>query len=715
MKPAGGAANVHGMDLGLLPRRRVRHVRQSEMTECGLASLAMIANAHGHDLDIGALRRRFGVSSRGMGLRALMQTADALGFTSRPLKVGLGALGSVKTPAVLHWDMNHFVVLERVRGDRAFILDPAQDGRWHDRESLSRHFTGVAVELQPSSEFKPERERARLRLNQLWSGSSGLKRSLGQVALLSLVLQAYVLASPYLLQLAVDQALPAFDADLLTVLAIGFGLFALVNAGATLLRNFVLLASGVALSFGISSNVARRLLRLPVHWFEVRTVGDVLSRFQSVQPIQKLLTESAAASVVDGALALVTLALMAIYSVPLALVAAVSGAAYAVVRALTLPAERRAENERIAAAGREQGAMIESLRGIVTLRLAGRETMRHAVWQNKLSESLGAGYAHERVKAWQSAAYALVTGVEIVALVWLAVRHAIAGGFSVGMILAFMAYRQQFSTTVKALVDRAVDLRMLGLHLERLGDIALTAEDRGFAEPAVLPEPLRGELELRGVSYRYGVHEPLVLKGVDLRVRPGEHVAITGTSGGGKSTLAKILLGLVEPEAGEVLVDGEPLHRRGRRAVREEVAAVLQDDLLFAGTIAENVAGFDQIDPDRLREALEAAAVAEEVARMPMKHQTVVGDMGSSLSGGQRQRVLLARALYRRPRILVVDEGTAHLDTEHERRVNAAIAGMGITRVVIAHRRETIEAADRVVHLVDGRIAEPSDLPLAAE
>ncbi|MDB5423532.1 MAG: putative bacteriocin processing/transport ATP-binding protein, partial [Phenylobacterium sp.] len=395
----------------MLPRRRIRHIRQSEATECGLAALAMIANAWGHDVDLGALRRRFGVSSRGIGLRALIQTADALGYTSRPLKVDLTALASVQLPAVLHWDMNHFVVLEKVEKGRAFILDPAQDGRWHDQASLSRHFTGVALELSPTTDFAPVEDRRRLRLTQLWSGAHGLKRAIAQVAILSLVLQAYALATPYLLQLAVDQALPAFDYDLLAVLALGFGLFAVMNAGASLLRSFVLLASGTALSFGIASNVARRLMRLPLAWFEKRTVGDVLSRFQSVQPVQKLLTESAAASLIDGLLAVLTLALMLAYSPMLTAVAVVSLAIYAALRALTLPAERRAENERIAAAGREQGAMIETLRGIVTLRLAGRETMRHAVWQNKLSESLGASYAHERIRAWQAAASTLLTGV----------------------------------------------------------------------------------------------------------------------------------------------------------------------------------------------------------------------------------------------------------------------------------------------------------------
>jgi ATP-binding cassette subfamily B protein RaxB len=683
---------------------KLRLVRQSEAAECGLAALAMIANAWGHDLDLGAMRRRFGISSRGVSLRTLMQTADELGFTTRPLKVELKNLASVQMPAILHWDMNHFVVVEKVAKGRAFILDPALDGRWHDEASLSRHFTGVALELRPAADFTSQKDSRRLRLTQLWSRSNGLGRTMAQVALLSLVLQAYVLALPYLLQLAVDQALPAFDNNLLVVLAVGFGLFTLINAGASLLRSFVLLSSGTALSFGIASNVARRLMRLPVGWFEKRTVGDVLSRFQSVQPVQKLLTESAAASAIDGVLTLLTLTLMLAYSPILTAIPVVSLLLYGALRAFTLPAERRAENERIAAAGREQGAMIETLRGIVTLRLAGRETMRHAVWQNKLSESLGANYAHERIRAWQAAAATLLGGLETVLVTALAVALAMRGGFSVGMVFAFLSYRLQFATTAKTLIDRAIDLQMLSLHLERLSDIALTPEDQGFAEPQTADAPLLGEIELRGVTYAYGLHDPQVLKGVDLRIAPGEHVAITGASGGGKTTLAKIILGLLEPTSGEVLVDGVPLPRLGRRAFREQVAAVLQDDLLFAGAIAENVAGFDQVDPERLHEALTAAAIADDIAAMPMKHLTLVGDMGSALSGGQRQRILLARALYRRPRLLVVDEGTAHLDLAHERIVNRNIQAMGITRIVIAHRRETIEAADRVITLSDGKV-----------
>lgn len=692
-------------------RRRISPIRQAEAAECGLSCIGMIANYWGHDMDLASLRSRFGTSARGMTLRQIMQTSDALGLAPRPLKQPLEDLGRLALPAIIHWDLNHFVVLEKVEKGRAFIVDPAKGSAWHDQESLSRHYTGVALELRPSPGFQPERAHRRLRMRQLWSGSSGVMRSGAQIILLSLVMQTYALASPYLLQVAVDQVLPTSDGDLMKVLAVGFLLFGAFAAGATLLRSFTLLSTGTALSFGITANVARRLLRLPTAWFERRTVGDVLSRFQSVLPIQQLLVEKAPAAIIDGALAVLTLGLMILYSPLLALIPVAGALAYAALQYGTLGMERQAENDRIVASGKEQGVMIESLRGMTTLRLAGRETMRQAAWQNRLSESLGARYAHERVKAMQSAGATLISTIELVCLTWAAISSVMAGGFSLGMTFAFIAYRLQFSTATHSLVDAARDLGMVKLHLDRLSDIALTEEDIGFSEALAPHDDFGGGIELRDVIHAYGPHDPRVLDGVSLTIGAGEHVAITGSSGGGKSTLVRILLGLVDPDEGQMLVDGVPLSRYGRRAYREHVGAVLQDDVLFAGTIADNVAGFDVVDDALMRESLAAAAVLEDIDRMPMRHLTMVGDMGSTLSGGQRQRILLARALYRRPRLLVMDEGTAHLDVDHERTVGANISAMGITRIVIAHRRETIEAADRVIRLEKGRIvaADPVD------
>jgi ATP-binding cassette subfamily B protein RaxB len=684
-------------------RKRIELIRQTEAAECGLASLAMIANWHGHDVDLNMLRQRFGVSARGMSLRQLMQTADGMHLLSRPLKLELAGLHLLNLPAILHWDLNHFVVLERVERDRALVIDPAGTERWYDHAELGRHFSGVALELRPSHDFQPIDARRKLRFSDLWSDITGFRRALAQTVILSIVMQAYILATPFYLRAAVDEALPALDTNLLVTLAIGFAALAVIGAGAALLRKFVLLSSGAALSYGVTSNLARRLFRLPIAWFEKRKVGDILTKLQSVLPIQRFLIESAPLALIDGLLSILTLGMMLLTAPLLALVTLVGLLIYSVIRLALLREEKLREADYVKALGREQGAIIETLRGIVTLRLAGREAMRHAYWQNRLTDALGARYLHERVKAWHEAARVLIPAVELVIIVYLAISGSMAGALSLGTLFAYLAYRQQFVTAGQSLLDEGIKLRLLDLHLDQLADIAHSDEDGGFSEPLTQPK-FEGRIELRNIHFSYGPHDPLVLAGVDLPIGPGDYIAITGPSGGGKTTLAKIILGLIDPIEGQVLIDGRPLSQYGRRAFRQHVAAVLQDDVLYTGSIADNVASFEEVDHERLTQCLKAAAIFDDIEAMPMRHHTLVGDMGSTLSGGQRQRVLLARALYRQPDLLLLDEGTAHLDLEHEAQVNRAIGDLGITRIIIAHRPETIAAASRVVRLAAGKI-----------
>ncbi|HEX8450342.1 MAG TPA: peptidase domain-containing ABC transporter [Allosphingosinicella sp.] len=698
------------LDLGLIGRRRVRLVRQTEVTECGLAAIAMVAVFHGLETDLATLRRRFKPSLRGTTLKGMIGMADHLGFASRAVKAPLEQIGSLALPAVLHWDMHHYVVLETVSRGKALIHDPAGRSRWLDLSEVSNHFTGVALELRPADDFQPAQAGARLRLSSLWSRMIGLKRALVQTLVLSLVMQAFVLASPYYMQIALDSALPSLDRDLLTVLALGFGLFTLIYVTAELLRAFVLLSAGTSLGFGVAANVARRLFRLPVDWFEKRHVGDVLSRFQSISPIRIFLTEGAVAAVLDGALALFTLALMLFYSVALTAVALGAFILYLIVRAVSFAAQRNAQEEQIMLTGREQTTMIETIRGIVTLRLFNREAARHAYWQTRLADSMNAMVSLGRISAQQKAASTLIFGVETVVSIWLAVSLLIEGGFSVGMVFAYLAYKTQFLQRAAALVDQGVAFRMLGLHLERLSDIALAEQDVSFSGDEPPAAALAGRIELRDVSFRYSPADPFILRGVNLTVEPGEHVAITGPSGGGKSTLVKILLGLAQPAQGEVLVDGLPLARFGYKNYHDQIGAVLQEDHLFAGSLADNIALFDdEMDMERVVSSSKAAALHDDVLAMPMGYATLVGDMGSSLSGGQKQRLLLARALYRRPRLLVMDEATSHLDAARETAVVQAIAELGITRIVIAHRRDTLVAASRVYSTSDGRLVEVTD------
>lgn len=698
-----------GLDLRMWRRRRVRLVRQTEAAECGLAAFAMIANYHGLDIDLGSLRPRLRPSFRGSTLKWLMDVADTMGFATRALRVDLDGLASLHLPAILHWNMNHFVALERISGGKALIHDPEGLSHRISMERLSQHFTGVALELRPTTAFTPSSQRQHLRLGQLWQRMSGLKRALAQTLLLSLLLEAFLLASPYYMQLAIDVALPAADVDLMTTLAIGFALFALINAGTSLLRSFVLLSAGTSMGYGIAVNIARRLFRLPVEWFEKRHVGDILSRFQSILPIRQLITQNAVATLIDGVLAILTLGVMFFYNVQLTILALAAFALIVLVRLISFPLQRAAQEAALVAAGREQSTMIESLRGIVTLRLFNREAPRLSMWQNKLIDSLNANFSLSRVGIWQGSLTTLITTLEGVISVWLAIRAVIAGDFSLGMLFAFASYKTQFLQRTSSLVDQAMAFRMIRLHLERLADIALTEEDRSFVANVHGASELKGRIELRDIHYRYSPHDPPVLNGVSLTVEPGEHVAITGASGGGKSTLAKIILGLIEPDEGEMLVDGLPLASFGHRAYREQVGAVLQSDNLFAGSLRDNVTLFDE-NPDmkRVVAATRAAALYDEIMTMPMGYETLVGDMGSSLSGGQKQRLLMARALYKLPAMLVLDEATSHLDAGREMEVSAAIAAMGVTRIVIAHRRETIAVADRVLQLSKG-VLEPID------
>ncbi|MBO1076404.1 peptidase domain-containing ABC transporter [Roseomonas marmotae] len=690
-------------------------VIQSEAAECGLACLAMLASHHGQRVDLAAMRRRFATSLKGMSLRDLVGVGGRMGLATRALRLEMADLRKLRLPCILHWDQNHFVVLARLTPRGAVIHDPAIGRRRLSLQEISRRFTGVALEAWPAEGFQKGEERARLSLMAMLRRTVGLGRAMAQVLALSLLMELAVIAMPIAFQLVVDEVVVAGDYDLLTLIALGMVVLLLLEVGSRFARSWAAMIFGSSLVLQWKVSLFDQLMRLPLDFFEKRHVGDIVSRFHSLDQVRDVLTTRAVLALLDGVMAIALLAMMALYGGWLALVALAALALYLALRLAVWRPFRLLSEEAIIHEAQENSHFMESARGMASLKALNLEPRRRAVWINHLVERVGAAMRLEKFGIGYTAAAQALFGLDRILIIWLGARAVLAGQMSVGMLIAFLAFQDQFTSRVNGFVDTLLDLRMLSLHGERLADIALaTPEPVGGGEgnPA-LPAPALARppaaqaaaaeaaaMALRGIRFRYADNDPEIIAGLSEDIPAGACIGVAGPSGCGKSTLLRIMAGLIPPTSGQVLVDGVPLSTLGPAAHRQRVGCVLQDDRLFAGSIAENIAGFDP-NPDEhwLQLVADIAAIHADILRMPMGYATRVGDMGSTLSGGQRQRVVLARALYRRPAILLLDEATSHLDEATEARINDAIRQLPMTRVLIAHRPSSLAVAERVIRL----------------
>jgi ATP-binding cassette subfamily B protein RaxB len=586
------------------------------------------------------------------------------------------------------------------------IHDPAFGVRMLPFSEVSKRFTGVVLELAPAANFRPVEAKAPIRLSSLWSQITGLHGALLQVIGLSAVLQIAAFAAPFQIQLVVDEAIFHDDQDLLFVLALAFGALVVVQGSIEALRGWALKVFGHLLSFQIVGNLVRHMMRLPADFFEKRHAGDILSRIGAVQPIQQAITQGLVAAIIDGAMAFVAAGILFFYSALLATIVILAVLLHLALVFALFPGMRRRMEEEILARAKEQSHLMETVRAATTIKLMGREAERESGWRNIYAQVINAGISVGKYHISQTLIQTLITGLVHVIIIYLGARMILNGqGFSVGMLFAFLSFRQTFNDRAVGFINQLVQFRLLGLHLDRLSDIVTAAPETESARTLQLD--VKGGIRVRDLSFRYGAADQLVLQEIDLEVAPGEFIAITGPSGGGKTTLLKLLLGLHRPAAGTIELDGNPADADLWRAWRKHVGVVAQDDRLLSGTIADNIAFFDpELDMARVLAAATAAQVHDEIMRSPMQYLGLVGDMGSTLSGGQRQRVLLARALYTQPRVLLLDEGTANLDETTEEAIADVIEKLPITRIVVAHRPALIRRANRVFRVKDRQISE---------
>lgn len=480
----------------------------------------------------------------------------------------------------------------------------------------------------------------------------------------------------------------------------------IIQTTISLARSWFLMRWSMDIGYQWSGRVFAHLIRLPVSFFEKRHLGDIVSRFGSINAIQGTLTSLFVASALDGLMALLALGMMLIYSPKLSIWVLGGVAVYALLRWVSYQPFREASHERLVLSAKENSNFLETLRAITALKLYAREEERRARWQKLKMDVQNRDVKTQKMSIAFQISNNLIFGVQGLALFYIGAGLVMQNALTIGMLMAFSSYAGTFSGRIFSLIDVYVNLKMLSLHTERLADIVLEE-----TEPVTVFETdlsrLRNDITLKGVKFRYSDSEPWILDGINLVIPAGQSIALVGPSGCGKTTLCKIILGLLKPTEGDVLIDNISIEQIGINAYRQLVGTVMQDDVLLAGSILDNVSFFDaQADTKRVEECAKQAAIHSEISLMPMGYQTLVGDMGSSLSGGQKQRILLARALYKRPMILALDEATSHLDVENERRVNLALKKLNLTRIMVAHRPETINAAERVVSLAEGRLIE---------
>ncbi|MEF7516716.1 peptidase domain-containing ABC transporter [Escherichia coli] len=686
--------------LDLRWQRRVPVIHQTETAECGLACLAMICGHFGKNIDLIYLRRKFNLSARGATLAGINGIAEQLGMATRALSLELDELRVLKTPCILHWDFSHFVVLVSVKRNRYVLHDPAWGIRYISREEMSRYFTGVALEVWPGSEFQSETLQTRISLRSLINSIYGIKRTLAKIFCLSVVIEAINLLMPVGTQLVMDHAIPAGDRGLLTLISAALMFFILLKAATSTLRAWSSLVMSTLINVQWQSGLFDHLLRLPLAFFERRKLGDIQSRFDSLDTLRATFTTSVIGFIMDSIMVVGVFVMMLLYGGYLTWIVLCFTTIYIFIRLVTYGNYRQISEECLVREARAASYFMETLYGIATVKIQGMVGIRGAHWLNMKIDAINSGIKLTRMDLLFGGINTFVTACDQIVILWLGAGLVIDNQMTIGMFVAFSSFRGQFSERVASLTSFLLQLRIMSLHNERIADIALHEKEEKKPEIEIVAHMGPISLETNGLSYRYDSQSAPIFSALSLSVAPGESVAITGASGAGKTTLMKVLCGLFEPDSGRVLINGIDIRQIGINNYHRMIACVMQDDRLFSGSIRENICGFaEEMDEEWMVECARASHIHDVIMNMPMGYETLIGELGEGLSGGQKQRIFIARALYRKPGILFMDEATSALDSESEHFVNVAIKNMNITRVIIAHRETTLRTVDRVIYI----------------
>ena len=691
--------------------KRFAWVEQAEEMDCGAACLAMLCRHYGINMTLGKLRELANVTAQGATLDSLARAGEALGFGARGVQCTFDALQGFELPFIVHWEGYHYVIVYGVSPNQVWVADPAVGFKKLSVEEFERGWSGTCLVFTPGEQ-----------LVQLTASRSPWLRFVGYLRpykkillhlfLATFVIQMLGIVPPLIIQNILDGVLVHQNLGLLHLLILGLVISTVFTQVMSTLRAYLSNYMVRNLDFSMMAQFFKHTMSLPYSFFAKRKTGDILARFSENQTIRAFLTESTVTTLLNLLMVFMYFTILFFYNVKLTLLLIAFVIPIVGLTVLTTPRIKEYAREVFAASTDAQSFLMEALGGIETIKGMGSERPVRLKWEKKYVKALETQYRSQSFNILVGLASQVLNSATTIVILWAGASLVLARELTIGQLMAFNALMGSVLGPLMGLVGLWSRMGDATVAMERLGDVLDIEPEQKPADVAarvVLPD-LQGEVRLEHVFFRYGGEDtPYVLEDIGIDIKPGQLVAIVGRSGSGKTTLAKLLVGFYPPSEGKILVDGYDMSAIERGYYRAQVGYVMQSNLLFSGTIAENIAsGDDSPDRRRVEEVAKMADAHAFISKLPLGYEQVVGERGVGLSGGQVQRLCIARALYHDPRLLVFDEATSALDTQSESNIMANMEAIlaGRTAVIIAHRLSTIMRADKIVVLYEGRIAE---------
>ncbi len=685
---------------------RLQAIIQMSTTDCGAACLAMILNYYGRKTTLAEVRDRCGVGRDGLSALSIIKAARGYGLRTKAVSLQQNDFSFVTLPAIVHWGFQHFLIVERWSPKWIDVVDPACGRRRLSAREFEAGFTGVVIMLEPGVQFERRSRTAQLSLSDYLKQVSQAPGAIVQIIGASLLLQLLGLGLPLLTGVVVDQIIPLSLENVMPLMAIGMILLVLIQGAIALLRALLLIYLHARIDAKIMIVFFEHLLSLPYGFFQQRSSGDLLERLGSNAIIRETLSNQLISTILDGGLVVVYLGVLVWQSPAFSFVVIALGLLQVFLLAITNQQVRHLERQVLEARGKSAGYLVEAISGIATLKSAGAEhrVLRH--WSNLFFDQLNLSLQRDYIVAIIETILGGLRTLSPLLLLWVGALQVLNGSMTLGTMLALNSLGLAFLTPLASLVSSWQKLQLVRAHFDRIADVITTPPEQEL-QSIQHPPNLTGRIELKNVSFKYDLNAPLVLHNINLKIEPGQKVAIVGRTGCGKSTLAKLLLGLYLPTEGEIFYDGLSLATLNYQEVRNQFGIVLQESHIFSGSIRENIAFNNPDMPmEQVIAAAKAAAIHNDIEQMPMGYETSVSEGGSALSGGQRQRLSIARALANSPAILLLDEATSHLDVVTEQVVDKNLNFLNCTRVIIAHRLSTVRNADIILVIENGSIVE---------